>query len=54
VARDLTPQLSTVRLPLVKMGERAMRMALAPRGSQLRVEHLAAEVILRASTALVG
>lgn len=54
VTRDLTPQLSTVRLPLVEIGERAMRMALAPGGSGLRVEHLAAEVILRASTAPVG
>lgn len=53
VTRDLTPQLSTVHLPLVEMGERAMRMALAPSGSELRVEHLAAEVLLRASTAPV-
>lgn len=51
IARDLTPSLSTVRLPLVEMGARAAELALQPRGSEPIVEHLPAEVIIRASTA---
>jgi LacI family transcriptional regulator len=51
IACDLNPQLSTVRLPLVEMGERALLMALRPSDPELRVEHLRAEVILRSSTA---
>jgi LacI family transcriptional regulator len=51
VARDVTPELSTVRLPLTEMGARAMELALAPRGPRARVETFRAEVVLRASTA---
>jgi len=54
IARDLVPQLSTVRLPLVEMGKWAIRLALEPRGAELRVEHLSAEVVLRESTGAVG
>lgn len=32
IARDVTPALSTVRLPLVEMGVRATRLALQPSG----------------------
>jgi LacI family transcriptional regulator len=51
LARDVTPAVTTVHLPLVEMGAIAMRMALddKPRGS--RVEHIAARVVSRDSTA---
>jgi LacI family transcriptional regulator len=51
IARDLTPALSTVRLPLIEMGVRAAELALQPRSGELVFEHLPAEVILRESTA---
>jgi LacI family transcriptional regulator len=51
IACDLTPALSTVRLPLVEMGARATQLALQPAGDRSRIEHLPTELILRASTA---
>jgi LacI family transcriptional regulator len=51
IARDLTPALTTVRLPLVEMGARAMALALEPADGQPRIELAAAEVVRRASTA---
>jgi LacI family transcriptional regulator len=54
VTRDVTPTLSTVRVPMVEMGVRAMALALEPRGSELRVEHLPTQVILRESTSAVN
>jgi LacI family transcriptional regulator len=50
LASDITPALSTVRVPMVEMGERAMMLAIEPHGSELCVEHLPTEVVLRAST----
>ncbi len=54
--RDLTPPLSTVRLPLEQMGARAVDLVLAPREDDelelpARVVQVDAEVVLRASTA---
>lgn len=49
--RDVTPALTTVRVPMAEMGARAMELALTPHAAELRVEHLSTEVILRASTA---
>lgn len=51
IARDVTPALTSVRLPLTEMGVRAMTMALdtAP-VSAPRVEHAQAELIIRDST----
>jgi LacI family transcriptional regulator len=50
IARDVTPPLTTVRLPLVEMGERAMSLALG--GAQFgHVERADAEVIIRSSLA---
>ncbi len=54
--RDLSPPLSTVRLPLEQMGARAVDLVLAPRGDDelelpSRVVQIDAEVVLRASTA---
>ncbi len=52
LARDVTPALTTVRLPVVEMGVRAMTLALSddPPGAP-RVEHLPAEIVRRASVA---
>jgi LacI family transcriptional regulator len=51
IARDVTPALSTVRLPLVEMGVRATQLALQPAGERSSVERLPTELIIRASTA---
>ena len=50
LAADVTPALTTVRVPMIEMGARAMRLALEPSGSELRVEHLPTEVVVRASS----
>jgi LacI family transcriptional regulator len=47
--RDLVPGLTTVRLPLEQMGERALELALGAAVAP-SVEHIEGEVILRAST----
>nr|WP_230416427.1 LacI family DNA-binding transcriptional regulator [Micromonospora tarapacensis] len=49
-ARDVTPTLTTVRLPLVEMGVRAMALALDAGGTGPRVESLAAELVRRDSS----
>ena len=51
VARDVTPALTTVRLPLADMGERAMAMALDSGSRRQRLVRLDAELVVRASTA---
>ncbi len=51
IARDLTPALTTVRLPLVEMGVRATQLALKPSGDKSSVERLPTELVLRSSTA---
>lgn len=51
IVRDLTPPLSTVRLPLEHMGERVMALALEQRTSRRnRTEPVKGEVVLRQST----
>jgi LacI family transcriptional regulator len=50
IARDVTPSLTTVRLPLVEMGERAMSLALG--GTPIdHVENAYSEVVIRESLA---
>jgi LacI family transcriptional regulator len=50
IAQDVTPALTTVRLPLVEMGERAMALALSTSdGSGPRIETAPASLIIRAS-----
>ncbi|MEW2445787.1 LacI family DNA-binding transcriptional regulator [Micromonospora marina] len=49
VAQDVTPGLTTVRLPMVQMGVRAMALALDPGAPAPRVEVLAAELVRRDS-----
>lgn len=51
IARDVTPQLTTVRIPMEEMGMRAMEMALEPAGEDLRVVFSPAVVVARESTA---
>ncbi|HEX8630799.1 MAG TPA: LacI family DNA-binding transcriptional regulator [Catenuloplanes sp.] len=51
IARDVTPALTTVRLPLTEMGARAMTLALNPRpeGEGPRIEEVGTELIRRDS-----
>jgi LacI family transcriptional regulator, galactose operon repressor len=49
--RDLTPSLSTVRLPLERMGEQACELALTGKPDDpLRIVRVAGEVVIRDST----
>lgn len=48
--RDVTPQLSTVRLPMEEMGATAMALALKPAAKRPRVRLVHSEVVLRGST----
>jgi len=50
IARDVTPTLTSVRLPLAEMGARAMTLALAEPGDVPRVERIHAELVAREST----
>jgi LacI family transcriptional regulator len=50
IARDVTPSLTSVRLPLTEMGERAMRLALGAAADEPRVERVRAELVAREST----
>jgi LacI family transcriptional regulator len=50
IVQDILPALSTVRVPMVEMGVRALTMATEPRGDDIRVEQLPTQVVLRAST----
>jgi LacI family transcriptional regulator len=50
IARDLLPALTTVRVPMAAMGARALALALEPRSSGLRSEHLPTELVVRDST----
>ncbi|KDN81315.1 LacI family DNA-binding transcriptional regulator [Kitasatospora cheerisanensis] len=56
LATDLAPALSTVRLPLARMGEFAVRLALREGGGRDLADnsHASAEVVLRDSTAAPG
>lgn len=50
IAQDVTPSLTTVRLPLVDMGARALTMALSTKpAGPARVEAVAAELVVRDS-----
>lgn len=47
---ELTPPLTTVALPLTRMGRDVLALALRERGARSRVERVRGEVVLRAST----
>ena len=53
IAQDVTPALTTVRLPLSDMGARAMTLALESRADAVerRVEEVGAELVRRDSAA---
>src|SRR5699024_10871744 len=52
IVRDVTPSISTVRLPLERIGARSMEMVLESNSSRHpQVEHVPGEVVLRGSTA---
>ncbi|HLL65218.1 MAG TPA: LacI family DNA-binding transcriptional regulator [Micromonosporaceae bacterium] len=51
IARDVTPALTTVRLPLADMGARAMALALEPAGRPARSEQMDVTMIRRDSAA---
>jgi LacI family transcriptional regulator len=48
--RDVSPGLTTVRLPLVELGAQAIELALAERNGEARVISVSGEVVLREST----
>jgi LacI family transcriptional regulator len=50
IARDVTPSLTSIRLPLTEMGERAMELALGEPGADPRTERVGAELVKRQST----
>ena len=50
IARDVTPSLTSVRLPLAEMGARAMTLALAGAGAEPRIERVGAVLVRREST----
>ena len=50
IARDVTPALTSVRLPLTEIGARAMELALGEPGDGPRLERVDAELIRRDST----
>jgi len=53
IARDITPTLSTIHVPMAEMGARAMELALTPHISEWRVVQLPTALVLRDSTAAV-
>ena len=48
--RDVTPGLTTVRIPMVEMGRSATALALAARAGDAQVNTVAGEVAVRDST----
>jgi LacI family transcriptional regulator len=50
LASDVTPSLTTVRVPMVEMGARALALALEPGSHPLRVEQMPTSLVIRAST----
>lgn len=50
IASDLSPALTTVRLPMAHMGAEAVRLTLKARSSRPRRRRMTSEVITRAST----
>jgi LacI family transcriptional regulator len=49
--RDLTPALTTVRLPLDELGERALELAMSEPRKRRRIQRIHGQVVLRDSTA---
>jgi LacI family transcriptional regulator len=51
ISRDVIPALTTVRVPMAELGARALALTLGEEHTDLRVEHLPCELVVRASTA---
>jgi LacI family transcriptional regulator len=51
ISRDVSPALTTVRVPMAELGARALALTLGEEHTGLRVEHMACELVVRASTA---
>jgi LacI family transcriptional regulator len=51
LSRDITPALTTVRVPMVEMGRQAMRLAVQPDTVDEHVVRLPTELVPRASVA---
>jgi LacI family transcriptional regulator len=51
ISRDVTPALTTVRVPMAELGARALALTLGSEHTDLRVERVACELVVRASTA---
>ncbi len=54
VAEDVTPALTTVRVPMVELGVQAMTMALSPATEGVRSVICATELVIRASSGTVA
>jgi LacI family transcriptional regulator len=54
LSRDVTPPLTTVRVPMAELGRQAMSLALAPATEDERVIRLPTELVTRASSAAVA
>lgn len=52
--RDVTPHLTTVRLPLEQIGAEALELVMAPRADHVRVRRIKGQVVLRESTPDLG
>lgn len=50
LATDVDPALTTVRVPMAEMGARALDLALQPRESDIRTEHLPTELVVRGTS----
>jgi LacI family transcriptional regulator len=50
LARDVTPALTTVHVPMVELGERAVQLALTSPEQPFEIDYLPTEVVMRAST----
>lgn len=50
IAQDVTPSLTTVRIPMVEMGARALTLALDRSAAGTRTESVPTEIVLREST----
>jgi len=52
--RDVTPALTTVRIPLEEIGAAALSLVAQPRAERPRLRRVPGEVVLRESTARIG